>query len=430
MPETVETIGIYAFGYNRKSLKSAKLPSKLKSIPDGIFYLCDKLETVNIPPTITRIGDSAFTWCSSLKSFPIPETVTYIGSYAFEFCASFDELVIPESVQAIGRNAFYGCLNLQSISLPGNLKAIEDYTFYQCTNSLQSLVLPNSIERIGNYAFGACNSLKNIKLHNNLKTVGSYAFSGCRSLTTLDLPYKVDSLSDNFIANSGVKDLVLHSVPKLSESPFTDSKIEDIHLHLTDSSYLGLPVAPVTPTTMPTYSRTTNSEWGTLVLPFDAEAESEQYELYEAKELIDETTLKLKRVYGQVMAGTPVFVHILPASKRGDKYELSITGTYSVKDLSDEQGYIISNDKFWNIQDVRGNKKVYCAPFHAYFSGSLTNEAHQFGLSHSDATTDIRVVEGSGRPTYYHLSGRTTDGAQRGVHLVRSADGMVKKVLK
>ncbi|MCQ2266817.1 MAG: leucine-rich repeat domain-containing protein [Bacteroidaceae bacterium] len=453
VPETVETIGEYAFGYNQKTLKSAKLPSKMKSIPNGLFYLCEALESVNVPPTITSIGECAFTWCYNLKSFPIPNTVTHIGSRAFELCAGFDQLVIPESVQKIGKSAFYRCLNVQSIILPSNLKVIEEYAFYQCTNRLKSLVLPDNIERIEAYAFSGCNSLKTIQMPCNLKSIGSHAFDGCRSLTMLELPHQVDSLSDSFIANSGVKDVVLHSVPKLAENSFAESTLQDLHLQLSDSSYMELPLDSF-PAVSPSYSRALNSEWGTLVLPFDVEAQSDLYELYEPKELIDDETLKLKRIYGQVKAGTPVLVHMLPASLVGDQYELCIqgtdkqltsqindgdsvdgltlSGTYSVVDITDQPGYIISEDRFWNIQDVRGSNKVYCAPFHAYFSGSLTSGASQFQLSHVEGTTELTEVTkpADTREMYYNLSGVRTCLPKHGMYVVQTSNGVLKKIVK
>ena len=60
-------------------LKSIKLPSKLKNIPDLAFYGCSSITNIDIPETVTSIGRQAFSGCSKLKTIYIPASVTQIS---------------------------------------------------------------------------------------------------------------------------------------------------------------------------------------------------------------------------------------------------------------------------------------------------------------------------------------------------------------
>lgn len=74
------------------------------------------------------------------------------------------DIVIPEEVTcmgntlkvtSIGSNAFLDCRNLTSVTMPNSIKSIELNAFHSCAN-LTSITIPNSVTSIGESAFNGC----------------------------------------------------------------------------------------------------------------------------------------------------------------------------------------------------------------------------------------------------------------------------------
>lgn len=88
IPDSVETIGRYAFNNCRK-LQSVILPEGLKSIKYSTFGGCSALTSIKIPSNVTSIGDNAFERCGKLKKVQIPDSVTRFGYWAFSSKPTF-----------------------------------------------------------------------------------------------------------------------------------------------------------------------------------------------------------------------------------------------------------------------------------------------------------------------------------------------------
>ena len=73
LPDSLEIIGIGAFGYNR--LEEIVIPDNVKTIEDGGFEYCSDLTAITLPASLTSIGASAFKG-TALK------TVNYKGTQA------------------------------------------------------------------------------------------------------------------------------------------------------------------------------------------------------------------------------------------------------------------------------------------------------------------------------------------------------------
>lgn len=73
LPDSLETIGIGAFGYNR--FEEIVIPDNVKTIEDGGFEYCSKLKTITLPASLVSIGASAF-------AGTVLETVYYKGTQA------------------------------------------------------------------------------------------------------------------------------------------------------------------------------------------------------------------------------------------------------------------------------------------------------------------------------------------------------------
>ena len=68
MPNTVKSIGNYAFYYCYNTYASAlTLPSALTSLGTYAYQYCYNLKNVEIPSALATIGNYAFTGCRALS---------------------------------------------------------------------------------------------------------------------------------------------------------------------------------------------------------------------------------------------------------------------------------------------------------------------------------------------------------------------------
>lgn len=192
IPEGVTSIGEYAFK-DCESLTSIIIPDSVTSIGDGAFEGCANLTDINIPDSVTDMGENVFNGCSSITSVTIPDGVENIEDYAFAGCENLTEVIIPRSVKTIGQYAFYECSNLTSIDIPSGVTTIGQHAFDDCEN-LVNINIPDGVTRIEPFTFAACASLTRIKIPDGVKWIGSSAFECCHRLANVALPSNVEYL--------------------------------------------------------------------------------------------------------------------------------------------------------------------------------------------------------------------------------------------
>lgn len=224
IPETVVSIGDYAFAY-RKNLSEIAIPSSvtaigsyafadcenlktievsesvksiqscvfkscvsltkatwrtLVSVPDSVFESCSALTDVKLS-SVTKIGERAFSGCIGLKEIILPQSLTEIGEYAFNKTA-LASITLPQSIDKVGNGWFLGCKYLETVNFDGKIKEIGESAFSGCI-SLKSFEIPSSVVSIGNSAFLDCTSLKNIEIPSSVVSIGNFAFRGCSALS-------------------------------------------------------------------------------------------------------------------------------------------------------------------------------------------------------------------------------------------------------
>lgn len=152
IPESVTSIGDFAFYGCNEMMGALILPENLTSIGKSAFEQCSRLTSVTIPGTVTSIGSHAFTNCRGLSSIEIPNAVTTIGSYAFEYCTGLTFASIGNSVSSIGISAFAGCLRLAAITVLADAPpAISDpscpfdFAFYEVSKYIPVFVPCESV---------------------------------------------------------------------------------------------------------------------------------------------------------------------------------------------------------------------------------------------------------------------------------------------
>ncbi len=197
IPDSVTSIGGYAFYNCCRGLTSIAIPDSVTSIGGYAFYNCRGLTSITIPDSVTSIGGCAFAYCSSLTgiwvsennpnyssdtngvlfdkeqttlictpggisgTYAIPDSVTSIEDVAFSGCSGLTSITIPDGVTSIGGYTFSGCSGLTSITIPDGVTSIGDAAFRDCS-SLTSITIPDSVTSIGRRAFYNCSSLRDV----------------------------------------------------------------------------------------------------------------------------------------------------------------------------------------------------------------------------------------------------------------------------
>ena len=160
--------------------------------------------SITIPETVKTIGTYAFDGCTHLEKINIPEGVAEIRPYTFHGCERLKSISLPESVKAIGSHAFDGCTKLESVNIPTSIERIEEYTFYGC-RALKSIEIPASVTSIGAYAFSDCRSATKIEIPEGVERIEMHAFSFCHAAEELYIPESVTFISDSAFSTIGAE---------------------------------------------------------------------------------------------------------------------------------------------------------------------------------------------------------------------------------
>ena len=152
---------------------------EVTAIGDNAFSNCGKVTSVKIANGVKRIGGAAFEDCGNLLSIDIPNSVTVIEAAAFTGCKSLAALLIPEGVTELGVYFAEYCESLTSLGIPNSVTKIDDFAFRDCKN-LKTLTIPSSVESIGRKAFSGCGELTDVYCYaEKVPTTKSDAFEDC-----------------------------------------------------------------------------------------------------------------------------------------------------------------------------------------------------------------------------------------------------------
>ena len=217
IPESVKTIGYYAFCYNYnleittyESSRPASWDEDWNPSNCKVNWGKNKWEVDNGVLTIKDCFDmtstSAYPWYAqrnSITKVVIEEGVSCIGRYAFSDnnYPYLTEVVVPSTLETIGNYAFQYCYSLKNLDLSNatNLTTIGYGAFYSCYNwedaDFSNLT---SLATIGNEAFRNCDKIAVADLSNTVVTsLGNYSFYDCDALTEVDFPATLESIGEN-----------------------------------------------------------------------------------------------------------------------------------------------------------------------------------------------------------------------------------------
>ena len=182
LPDTVKTIGKFAFAYNVS------------------------LEKINIPVGVEIIPAECFYGCKSIKGMVFPESVKEIGCKAFRLCEELESVEI-QGVEKIDNYAFADCLKLSNISYSKKLKEVGVGSFYRC--NLTGTLDLSSLTKIGADAFSSTIITKVI-LNDNLEKLEYGVFQGCSELEEINFPSKLVSIGECCFRGAGLYEAVFN----------------------------------------------------------------------------------------------------------------------------------------------------------------------------------------------------------------------------
>ncbi|MCI5727383.1 MAG: leucine-rich repeat protein [Clostridium sp.] len=208
IPQSVTSIGEYAFAKDIPSLKNIIIPDTVTKIGNSAFADLCGLEYINIPNSVTEIGDNAFNGCMDLTSITIPYSVTEIGDSAFKYCSSLNSISLTEGLDSIGDYAFSGDYSLSNVTLPNSLKDISPTAFLNCENFCEYRINDNNPyfsladgvlyskdkTEIISYPYGKKGSEYSVL--QGTKAIGDYAIFG-HELYSVYIPQSVEKIGKN-----------------------------------------------------------------------------------------------------------------------------------------------------------------------------------------------------------------------------------------
>ncbi|MBO4908909.1 MAG: leucine-rich repeat protein [Lachnospiraceae bacterium] len=167
------------------------------SIGGFTFYGFKAVKEIDISDDVTYIGSNAFNpnidYADSLKSLKLPSKLKKLGSECFENNIGLTELTIPDSVESIGESAFCNCRGLTKVKLSAKIKEVPKAAFKECV-FLDNIDIPSGVETIGESAFESCWELEEVNLPDTLKTIGKNSFSKCYKLYWITIPDSVTTI--------------------------------------------------------------------------------------------------------------------------------------------------------------------------------------------------------------------------------------------
>ena len=418
----------------------------------GVFNGCSALTSLDLTNFNTaKVTDMKllFANCSALESLDLSmfntENVTSMPSM-FNGATNLKTLNVSnfntEKVNNMG-HMFANCPNLTSLDLSSfNTKGVEyvDNIFKNCSNL-------TTIYASENFAFGS--GLKN----------GADMFLGCDKLKGF-IEYNKNTDTDK--NNSEFANYKTGYFTKLVGKN-GEEKIGAVGETLTAES-LALddnkdfvayePFAAKAAS----YSRTINTTWATLCLPFEVSLDNQNFRAFKLLSADDATeTVELEEVK-TIEAGTPVIIKmkdgetqlkfsvankaiakdVQTAETANGNYQLQ--GLYTQKEFSkdaDNNCYIVKGNKLMNPAKLLENTKVQrvaSKPFRAYMvdNSSSAAGAKMFSIGISDSTTAIESLNtiANDKAEYYDLQGKRLNEPQKGINIVKRGSKTMKVIIK
>ncbi|WP_308260712.1 BspA family leucine-rich repeat surface protein [Prevotella sp.] len=470
-----------------------------------MFYDCSALKSLDLTNFNTakvEYMNNMFDGCSALESLNLTNFNTANVenmSYMFYDCSALKSLDLTNFNTAkveYMNNMFDGCSALESLNLTNfNTAKVEymNYMFDGCS-ALESLNLTNfNTAEVTNmsYMFKGCSALTSLDLTNfNTAKVEymSNMFEGCSALTTIyvsdkfvtsQVTYSDDMFNGckslkGFIEHINNTDKTNHNYANYTTGYFTKLVVKNgderygITGETTQLTVDNLALADNKDFVAyeqfaakdASYSRTINTTWATLCLPFEVSLTDQHFRAFKLLSADEGTnTVELEELKTSIAAGTPVIIKmkdgetqlkfsvankaiakdVQTSETANGNYQLQ--GLYTQKEFSkdaDNNCYIVKGNKLMNpamLLEKTKVQKVASKPFRAYMvekSSAPAAGAKMFSIAIGGGTTAIDNLNtiANDKAEYYDLQGKRLNEPQKGINIVKRGNKTMKVIIK
>ena len=330
------------------------------------------------------IGQQAFYGCSAMQTAELGQEITSIGMEAFSACTKLKGIEIPDAVEFLGSYCFENCSSMTFVKMGNGVKTIPIYSFRGCS-SLPTIQIPQNVTNIGDYVFDGCTSLETVLMDDGETelTLGSNGSSPLFASCPLDSVYIGRNINYSIASDKGYSPFYRNT--KLRSVSITDKETE-----ISPNEFYGCTALK---NVRIGDGVTTFGNWafsGCSNLDFFAFGSSVETIGKEAFSDCSALTKLISRAAIPPVCGTQALDDI-------NKWECTLLvpdGSLILYQTADQW-----KEFFFTEIDPDGIKGVEAEP-------SPTSEAE-----------------------YFDLQGRRIDKAQKGINIIRNADGTTKKVL-
>ena len=466
--------------YNCQKLKTLDLSSfetDMVTNMESMFYNCILLNTLKLTNKFNtqKVEDmcSMFNSCKELKTINLSGFDTQNVekmNYMFNFCKSLESLDLSNfNTQKVTLmdNMFNQCLQLTSLDLSNfDTPKVTDMSnmFFYCTG-LKTVDISNfNTQAVKDMKsmFRYCTNLATIYVGENFVTTNARSsdnmFDNCQLLKGALPEYnanKTDRRFANYKTGYFSKLVGKNGNDKIGAA---GEPLAAYNLALDDNKDF-VAYEPFAAKAA-SYSRTINTTWATLCLPFEVSLDNQNFRAFKLLSADDATeTVELEELK-TIEAGTPVIIKMtngatelkfteadkniakaIQTSKTADgNYQLQ--GLYTQKEFSkdaDNNCYIVKGNKLMNPAKLLANTKVtkvVSKPFRAYMvDNSLTPAAgaKMFSIGFdNDGTTAIDTLNtiADDKAEYYDLQGKRLNEPQKGINIVKRNGKTMKVIIK
>ena len=477
IPSSVEEIAGKAFLFNKK-LTKVTIKEGVKKMGDAVFNGCTLLSDITLPNSLDSVGIELFLNDKALTKINIPAGLKYIGEsfiagtsvadielspenttfvkkdgvvYTSDYSilklapvsgitdltvdsrclgidggafwsSSIQSIKLPETLVAIGYGAFEAS-QLSSINWPKNLVWIDTEAF--ANTQFTEVTLPDNVNYINDGVFSGCKKLTKVTIPSGVKQIYNHAFTNCSALKTVvaegsEAPTLMEAYESYEEAFYGIASGATITVPKDSKDSYSKAGF-DSYFTINESLAGTLKPVSVTPAD--------NSELLAKFQPMSFNI------TFDTPVTIDNDSPAVRIQKGDGRSNTPLFS--LSASL------VEPDGTWHVVDNSSDHktitvwaddGYGDGDTQTFNTEDttyyviipskiVRASSGLDASEQITLFYHGAKSATGISSIFADNRTADSRVVE------RYNLSGQKVSAAQKGIQIVRYADGTMRKVL-
>ena len=450
--ETDMVTNMESMFYNCILLNTLKLTNKFNTqkVEDmcSMFDSCKELKTINLSGFDTQnVEDMSkmFNLCKSLESLDLSNFNTLkvtLMDNMFNQCLQLTSLDLSNfDTQKVTKmnNMFFYCTGLKTVDISNfNTQAVKnmDSMFRYCTNLATIYVGENFVTTNASSStnmFNNCQLLKGaLPEYNANKTNNKFA------------NYKTGYFS-KLVGKNGEEKIGAAGETLTAESLALDDNKDFVAYE---------PFAAKAAS----YSRTINTTWATLCLPFEVSLDGKNFRAFELGSVNNDEVV-LKELNTIIPAGTPVFIKMTNGATELNFSEANkniakdvqtsatadgnyqLLGLYTQKEFSkdaDNNCYIVKGNKLMNPAKLLANTKVdkvVSKPFRAYMvekSSAPGAGAKMFSIGISDSTTDIDSLNtiANDKAEYFDLQGKRLYEPQKGINIVKRNGKTMKVIIK